>query len=115
MTGAIVILPERPVARARLMIARPDQHDDGELLAACELLATFGDPVDVQRADLLKASIVARAVADLNQQAQAQALYAHLAAIRRRRDHRMRREHEVTSRMLCVACVVVALLIAFNL
>jgi hypothetical protein len=113
VNGRIVILPERPVARARLMIARPDQHEDVELLAACELLATFGDPVDVERADLLKASIVARAVADLNKQAQV--LFPHPSDMCRRADHRMRREHEVTFCLFCVACVVLALLIAFNL
>lgn len=80
MVASVSRLPEQPVALARLMIARPDDHDDCDLIAACEVLATFGDAIDVQRADLLKASIIMRAVAEMNREAKERAFWADLLA-----------------------------------
>ncbi len=51
---------------ARLVLAHPAGRDDGELLAACEVLQREGLPADVERADRLVADIVERAVAELN-------------------------------------------------
>lgn len=56
---------------ARLVLAHPAGRDDGELLAACEVLQREGLPADVERADRLVVEIVERAVAELNAEARA--------------------------------------------
>ncbi len=63
---AVLAMDSSPLVLARLVLAHPAGRDDGELLAACEVLQREGLPADVERADRLVADIVERAVAELN-------------------------------------------------
>jgi hypothetical protein len=63
---AVLAMDSSPLILARLVLAHPAGREEGELLAACEVLQREGLPADVERADRLVAEIVARAVAELN-------------------------------------------------
>lgn len=66
---AVLAMDSSPLVLARLVLAHPAGREEGELLAACEVLQREGLPADVERADRLVAEIVARAVAELNAEA----------------------------------------------
>lgn len=66
MSAQVIRFPSITVAEARQIIANPDMHCEASVLDACELLQTYGDWMDHERAKALHAAIVRDAIADLN-------------------------------------------------
>lgn len=66
MSAQVIRFPSMSVAEARQIIANPDMHCEASVLDACEILQTYGDWMDHERANSLHAAIVRDAIADLN-------------------------------------------------
>lgn len=66
MSAQVIRFPSMSVAEARQVIANPHIHCDASVLDACEVLQTYGDWMDHERAKALHAAIVRDAIADLN-------------------------------------------------
>lgn len=62
----MIRFPDKSIADARHIIARPDLHDEGAVLDACELLEVRGDWMDCERAKALKTAMIRDAIDEIN-------------------------------------------------
>ena len=77
MSAQVVAFPNaaRPrwatlsVAEARDVIARPDLHEVGAILDACDVLEGLGDWIDASRARQLRAAVLREVVAEIDAKA----------------------------------------------
>lgn len=77
MSAQVVAFPNaaRPrwatlsVAEARDVIARPDLHEAGAILDACDVLEGLGDWIDASRARQLRAAVLREVVAEIDAKA----------------------------------------------
>lgn len=66
MTAQVIRFPDMSICDARHIIARPDLHEDGAVLDACEQLEARGDWMDHERAKALKAAMIRDAIDEIN-------------------------------------------------
>lgn len=66
MTAQVIRFPDKSICDARHIIARPDLHEEGAVLDACELLEARGDWMDHERAKALKAAMIRDAIDEIN-------------------------------------------------
>lgn len=77
MSAQVVAFPNaaRPrwatlsVAEARDVITRPDMHEAGAILDACDVLEGLGDWIDASRARQLRAAVLREVVAEIDAKA----------------------------------------------
>jgi 4-alpha-glucanotransferase len=66
MTAQVIRFPDMSICDARQIIARPNLHEEGAVLDACELLEARGDWMDYERAKALKAAMIRDAIDEIN-------------------------------------------------
>jgi hypothetical protein len=77
MSAQVVVFPNAAaprwatlsVAEARDVIARPDLHEAGAVLDACDVLEGLGDWIDVSRARHLRTAVLREVVAEIDAKA----------------------------------------------
>lgn len=81
MSAQVIRFPQMSVADARLIIARPDMHEEGAVLDACEILELHGDWIDYERAKYLKDAMIRDAIDEINRKGRRREKLRRIAAI----------------------------------